>query len=489
VKRGRIAFFKRGTARRASERLRERLRPPPERAVFRADTPAALCYNPCRSRNLLPLGPGGIMKERTPFPPVFWVANFIEVLERFAYYGIYFGFGIYMEYLGYSRAQLGIVQSLFLLLSYTIPVFSGTFADRYGFKKVLIISYVAYLPSILLLILTKSYSGIVLTMLSIGLAAGIFKPLISGTVRAVTDGTNKTLGFGIFYAMVNVGASFGPIIAGHLRAISWNYAFIAAAIGIFMMLLITIFFYKEPAREIEGTTLKQKFKDIGIALSDIKFAIFLVLLGLFFWLPFWAFFNLCALYVDRNVDTAQLYMNLRSVFGTPFANFFSHQDEQGVYRVLGETISHTGYIIMILQVFVSRFFERFNAMQTFMFGLFVAAIGLVILGLANVMSATLVFLGIFFFAIGEMISSPRIQEYITWIAPKEKAGLYMGSNFLAVGIGGGLSGIIYTSLYGHFRDMSHPDYIWYILAAHLIVGIMVFALFRKVGGEFKEQEQ
>ena len=74
------------------------------------------------------------MESRTPFPRVFWVANSIEVLERFAYYGIYFGFGIYMASLGYSWAQLGVVQSVFLLLSYGIPVISGTFADRYGFK-------------------------------------------------------------------------------------------------------------------------------------------------------------------------------------------------------------------------------------------------------------------------------------------------------------------------------------------------------------------
>ena len=131
--------------------------------------------------------------RRTAFPAVFWVANSVEVLERFAYYGIYFGFGIYMESLGYSMSQLGVVQSLFLLLSYMTPVVSGTFADRYGFKKVLIVSYLAYLPSILLLIATKSFSGIALTMLSIGLAAGIFKPLVSGTVRAVTDQSNKTL--------------------------------------------------------------------------------------------------------------------------------------------------------------------------------------------------------------------------------------------------------------------------------------------------------
>src|SRR5512134_3734977 len=119
------------------------------------------------------------MEQRTPFPHVFWVANLIEVLERFAYYGIYFSFGIYMTSLGYSRDQLGFVQTVFLLLSYVIPLFSGTFADRFGFKKVLIVAYLAYLPSILLLIMTKSFSGIVLTMLTIGLAAGIFKPLIA----------------------------------------------------------------------------------------------------------------------------------------------------------------------------------------------------------------------------------------------------------------------------------------------------------------------
>jgi proton-dependent oligopeptide transporter, POT family len=157
-----------------------------------------------------------------------------------------------LQYLGYSRDQLGIIQSLFLALSYLIPVFSGSLADKYGFKKMLMVSYLAYLPSILLLIFTKSFSGIALTMLSIGFAAGIFKPLISGTVRAVTDSTNKTLGFGIFYQMVNLGASFGPLVAGNLRAISWNYAFYAAAIAIGVMFLITLFFYKEPPREIEG---------------------------------------------------------------------------------------------------------------------------------------------------------------------------------------------------------------------------------------------
>lgn len=428
------------------------------------------------------------MEKRTAFPPVFWVANSIEVLERFAYYGIYMGFAIYVsDHLGFSMSKLGVIRTIFLLFSYLIPVISGTFADRFGFKKVLIVSYLAYLPSILLLLLTKSYSGIVLTMLSIGLAAGIFKPLISGTVRAVTDGTNKTLGFAIFYAMVNVGASFGPIVAGRLRVISWNYAFGAAALAIGLMLVITILFYKEPPRQIEGVTLGRKLKDIGLTLADARFSTFLVLLGVFFWLPFWAFFNLCALYVEKATDTAQLYLTIKSVFGTTFANLFSAEDENHVRRVLGETISHTGYIIMVFQLLVSRIVEKARPIPAFLWGLVIAAAGFVVLGLAPV-SSSLVFLGIFLFAVGEMISSPRIQEYITWIAPKEKAGLYMGSNFLATAIGGLLSGVTYDTLYGYLEKTGHPEYVWYVLAGNVVVGIVAIYLFTKIAGEFHEQK-
>jgi MFS family permease len=428
------------------------------------------------------------MKKRTPFHFVFWIANGIEVLERFAYYGIYLGFGIYMEYLGFSKGQLGIVQSLFLLFSYTTPIFSGTFADKYGFKKVLIVSYLAYLPTILLLIVTQSFTGIALTMLGIGFAAGIFKPLISGTVRVTTDSSNKTLGFGIFYAMVNIGASFGPVVAGKLRAISWNHAFIMAAIAISLMLLITIFFYKEPKREIGNATLKQKFQDMYVALSDKKFLLFLVLLGLTFWLPLWAFFNLVAVYVDRNLDTFRLFIVVDSIFPSWFSHLLSTETENGQRKLLGETIAHTGYIIMIFQIFISRIFEKFKAIPSFNFGMFVAASGMFTIGYAYLSAPEVVFLGIFLFAVGEMISSPRIQEYIMWLAPKEKAGLYMGTNFLATGLGGALSGITYTSLYGYFRDSGNPEFIWFCLACNFILGIISIYIFTRTAGEFKELE-
>jgi dipeptide/tripeptide permease len=427
-------------------------------------------------------------KKRTPFPSVFWIANSVEILERFAYYGIYMGFPIYFAALGYKTEQLGIIQGLFLLISYAVPVISGTFADKFGFKKVLLISYIAYLPSILLLLITKSFGGITLAMLCIGLAAGIFKPLVSGTVRIVTDKTNSTLGFGVFYAMVNIGASFGPLILGWLRAISWHNAYIAAACSIGLMFFITLFFYKEPAKLNESESLSKKMHDIAIALTDIKFLTFLIILGLFFWLPFWSFFNLCSKYVESSLDGVKLYNDIKSLLGPAIAGFLS-KENNGTRTILGETISHTGWVIIAFQFFVALVFERFKPIPSFISGLFVMALGFVLLALAGLGNPVWVFPGIILFAMGEMISSPRIQEYIVWIAPKEKAGLYMGSNFLAIGIGGFFSGFIYTRyIYSYFERIDHTEYVWLVLALHIFIGISAILLFSRFAGQFKVQD-
>ena len=423
------------------------------------------------------------------FPRVFWVANLIEVLERFAYYGIYIPFGVYMAQLGYSRGDLGKVQTVFLLLSYVFPIVSGTFADRYGFKPVLVVSCLIYLPAILLLTVTKSLFGIGVVMLLIGLGAGTFKPLISGTVRVTSSALNKTLGFGIFYLMVNVGGTFGPIVASKVRERSWNLAFGTAAACIVLMLLLTLLFYKEPPRALEGKTLRQTFADLGIVLRDFKFLAFLVLLGVFFWIPFWAFFNLGALYIEQSIDRARLYQQMAGVplLGSLLAWTFGGVDADGVARVRGDALANTGIVILFFQLLVSWFFEKWRAMPAFLTGLLVAGTGFAVIGLARLGNPALVLLGIFLFAIGEMASSPRIQEYITWLAPKEQAGLYMGSNFLAVAIGA-FSGTLYQSISARLDTAGRPEAVWYVLAAHIVVGALVIWGYVRLVGEFQELE-
>jgi POT family proton-dependent oligopeptide transporter len=132
--------------------------------------------------------------------------------------------------------------------------------------------------------------------------------------------------------------------------------------------------------------------------------------------------------------------------------------------------------------------QRFRPIPAFLSGLIVAAVGFGVLGYAAISVPALVFLGILLFAFGEMITSPRIQEYITWLAPKEKAGLYMGCNFLATCIGGLTSGV-YTFLYGRFEQAGHAEFVWYTLAGHVLLGALAIFLFTRFVGEFHEQKE
>ena len=206
-------------------------------------------------------------------------------------------------------------------------------------------------------------------------------------------------------------------------------------------------------------------------------------------MPFWAFFNTLAVYINDFTDTAQLFIGVKSVIGEKITKGLLASEVDGVWRINAEAISHTGYIILIFQVFVSRIFEKRPAIPSFMLGLLAMAIGFGILGLTvHTTIPGLVFLGVFLWAIGEMISSPRIQEYITWIAPKEKAGLYMGTNFLATFIGGSIAGN-YSKLMGYFEKQGNPEYVMYVLGAHMILGIIAIFIFTKTAGEFKELDK
>ena len=64
----------------------------------------------------------------------------------------------------------------------------------------------------------------------------------------------------------------------------------------------------------------------------------------------------------------------------------------------------------------------------------------------------------------------------------------MGSNFLAVMIGGFTSGFIYTTLYGRFNTAGAPEKVWYVLAVHTLLAVAAFWIFVRVAGEFKEQQ-
>jgi POT family proton-dependent oligopeptide transporter len=424
--------------------------------------------------------------SRTGYPRVFWVGNVIEILERFAYYGLYMGFQIYATKtvlaggLGWSESRLGVVQSIFLFLSYSVPLISGVLADRYGFRRMLLYSYVLYLPGFLLLAVTRDFVLVLGVMILIAVAAGIFKPLIAGTVRLTTDATNRTLGFGIFYLMVNVGAFFGPLIAGALRTINWNYAFFSAATAVLAMIVLTLLLYRNPiepnAGRAERSPLGKHLLEIWPFLKEGRLLAFILLFGVLIEIPFWSFFNLCPMYVDRFVATDKLYAAFTSVLPDAFVNLFATPD----HRIAGETLAHTALYIIIFQLLVTRLSEKRRSIPVISLGIAIMLLGCLGLWAATGEIPWFMFAGTFLFALGEMACMPRMEQYLISMLPPEKTGLGGGLLRVPVAIGAGLSGITINPLYGRFITDGRPQLIWLVLGGMLLLGYVGMLVYDRV---------
>ncbi len=250
----------------------------------------------------------GFVDTLKSYPSTFWVANTMEIFERMSWYGWFTVMALYVTGsretggLGFSTEVRGSLQAIVPFFLYLMPVFTGALADRYGYKKMFTIAYLVMIVSYFLLGQFTSLPMFFLAFMFVAVGAAIFKPVVTGTIARVTDASNSATGFGIFYMMVNIGGFVGPIVAGVVRGISWEYVFIACSTWAFINLLIVTIFYKEPTTEASSQT-KRTFRkvmdDLVEVLGNLRFfiTVFVVLAALMMASAGWISWTACLILV------------------------------------------------------------------------------------------------------------------------------------------------------------------------------------------------
>lgn len=216
----------------------------------------------------------GFVSTIKSFPKTFWVGNVMEIFERMSWYGFYALSSLYITGsiasggLGFSSEDRGLLQGVITFFIYLFPFFTGALGDRYGFKKMLLVAYCVLSPAYYLLGQMKSFPAFFGAFFLVGIGAAIFKPLIVGTIGKTTTKATGSLGFGIFYMIVNIGGFSGPFIAAALRNQGWEYVFIASSIWIALNIPILLFFYKEPTHE-STSDVKRTFKQVMVDMMEV----------------------------------------------------------------------------------------------------------------------------------------------------------------------------------------------------------------------------
>jgi POT family proton-dependent oligopeptide transporter len=214
------------------------------------------------------------------FPRAFWAANTMEIFERMGWYGFYAVSALYLTGpveeggLGFSSADRGVIQGLATFFLYLFPAVFGALADRYGYRAMFLASAVVMAPAYLLLSLPTGFWAFLGTYFLVAVGHGMFKPVVISTVAKSTNEENGSVGFGIFYMMVNIGGFLGPIVAGIVRGWNWDLVFYASAVWIGVMALVALLVYREPPRDTEAEShrsLAEVFRGMVEVVGNLRF--------------------------------------------------------------------------------------------------------------------------------------------------------------------------------------------------------------------------
>jgi len=190
------------------------------------------------------------------YPATYWTVILFEFFERGAYYGMMSFISVYfVENLGFAKESVGIIKGTIQPLLYFLPIISGALADRFGYRRTLMFAFALLGGGYFLTSQMTTYGAVFLSLVVMGIGAGTFKPIISGSIARTTDKSNSTMGFGIYYWTINLGAFLFPLILvpwlKNSAAFGPKWVIIASAICTGAMLIPTLFVYKEPPRARE----------------------------------------------------------------------------------------------------------------------------------------------------------------------------------------------------------------------------------------------
>jgi len=410
-----------------------------------------------------------LQEIRTGFERAFWVANITELFERLAYYGASAVLAIYLsEQLHFSKELTGWMIGTFGFVVWFLPVLGGALADRFGFRRALMFAYLVMTVGYFLLgSLAASWmqparqalgdKWLVLAVLMIpALGPAVVKPCVAGTTARASTENVRSIGYSIYYTLVNIGGTAGPIVAWLVRerlGLGAAAVFRVSALSVFLMFWVTLLFFREPTRsgEAQVASIAAAIKNMFVVLANVRFVLFLLIFSSFY-IVFWQEFISAPLflrgYVNPNAP-ADLLLSIDA----------------------GAVI-----LFQILVTYLTRNIPAFPAMTL---GLVISSLSWLILAVHPTtlgLAASLVVL-----ALGEMTQSARYYDYISRLAPSGQQGLYMGYAFLPIAIGYLIAGPLGGYLLHEFGEVLHrPQEMWWVVSAVGIAGAVLMLVYNRV---------
>jgi proton-dependent oligopeptide transporter, POT family len=447
---------------------------------------------------------------RTGFELPFWVANITEIFERLAYYGAFASLALYLqEKLSFSTEQTGMLTGIFGGMVWFLAIFGGAAADRLGFRRALATAYlilaVAYflIGSIAAPWLTplrdamplSLFVGLILILPALGIA--MVKPCVVGTTAGAAKDNVRSLGYSIYYTMVNIGGAAGPFAASWThRHLGVTNVYRVASVSVLAAFLVVLFFFHEPRKAINAapsiaTVVRNFCVVVGNARLVLPVLTIAFLLRIALWIrpsltvPWWLWVGLLALVlagISRFMWFLVIFTGYWIVFWQQYISLPGYIHGYINPGADVEMILITdGLTVICLTLAVNFLTRKLPAFQAVILGTMITSLSWLILAFHPTIAGAV--LSLFVLALGEIIQQPPYYNYISRLAPPGQQGTYMGFAFLPIGIGSLIGGWFGGTLMHHFGEVTHqPQRIWLsVTAVGLATTILLWIYDRQMG--------
>ncbi|MGI2174629.1 MFS transporter [Shewanella ulleungensis] len=403
----------------------------------------------------------GMWASITSLGYIFWLVGGMELVERIAYYGVKASAGLYAKSpvseggLGIDLHDYGIIIAVWAMLQTFIPVFTGGISDRVGYKETIFVSTIIKIMGYLTMAIFPDFWGFLAGAMLLAAGTGVFKPGIQGTLVLSTKRENTSMAWGIFYQVVNIGGFLGPLVAVHMRQLSWDNVFYACA-AIISFNFLFLLAYKEPGKDerlaraakIKSGEIQQEalWKD---ALHELKKPIVLYYMLVFagFWFLYNSLFDVLPIHIAEWVDTSIIVTSLFGPEGTSngILQFWLGLNNDGTKVMPEGMLNLNAGMIMTTCFLVAAFTAKYRITTAMLVGCILSIAAIMLVGAFN--AAWMIVLAIVMFSFGEMMISPKKNEFMGNIAPEGKKAMYLGFVMLPQGIGWTLEGYFAPKLY------------------------------------------
>ncbi|HEU4963362.1 MAG TPA: MFS transporter [Bacilli bacterium] len=342
-------------------------------------------------------------------------------------------------------------------------LFSGSFADRFGRKPVMIIALLLDAASIIGYIFADSLLTFALLTVVSGIGGALFFPAANAQVTDVVPEEKRSEVFALLHTALNVGAATGPLLGVKLYQINPSFSFAICATALLSFLLLLIWKVPETLPKEAREKMKSGEGEVqGEATGDRQPKLRLREHKMIFFISM------------SMIPVSLLYSQVDTIFPQHLKANFDPLHYMDTYATM---LTINGVMVICFQLLIARFAERFPIRAVVLTAYLI--LSLTALGYGWAPSFLVLVAAEICFTIGEMLNGPVMQKAISVMAPPEFRGRYFAiSGFMSFGMTGTFGPLVGAFA---FQTIGGPAWFGGVIAGALVVfGFVQFRLLSRV---------